>query len=64
MTKRLAYTVAEVARMMATSERTVYGACRNGDLPTLPASMVGNRTLIPAHGLDEHIAAMSTRSAA
>lgn len=57
---RLAYTVPEVARMMAVSERTVYEATRSGALPTLPESVVGKRTLIPAHGLAERIAEMAS----
>lgn len=55
---RLAYSVAEVAEMMGVSTDSVYNAAKAGKLPTV--DIAGDRVLIPAYRLDEHIAAIAT----
>ena len=55
--KKLAYTVKEVAQMMGCSRQAIYAAVKDGTLPTVPVA--GKRVLIPAHRLEERIAALA-----
>lgn len=61
MTEKIAYSVAEVARVLGVSRPTVY---RMLDYPGFPSVRVGSRVLIPCGLLQEWLEEQVTRKEA
>jgi excisionase family DNA binding protein len=61
--RKLTYSVAEAAKALGISERSVRRAVAAGALPVVSRSIAGNRTLIPIDALEAHVAASVQQAA-